>query len=152
MSLASSGPLTRDEYRFFSSGALRTFRAIAECIVPSEADAAGASAAAALMVADAAIADRPLQDQKLIRLFLVIIEWLPVLRFARRFSKLSPLKQRRVLEFFESNRSSSMRAGFFGVKTFALLGFYGFGGTFAELQYPGPRLDAPYYQLSGRRR
>ena len=152
MSLAPAARPTSDGYRFFSSGALRTFRAIAECIVPSESDVAGASGSAALMLADAAIADRPVQDQKLIRLFLVIIEWLPLFRFGRRFSKLSRAKQMRVLAFFESNRvMPKFRAGFFGVKTFALLGFYGHDGTFAELEYPGPRLDAPYYQLSGRR-
>lgn len=152
MSLAPPARQLGDGYRFFSSGALRTFRAIAECIVPSEADLAGASGSAALMLADAAIADRPVQDQKLIRLFLVIIEWLPLFRFGRRFSKLSRTKQMRVLEFFESNRFvPKFRAGFFGVKTFALLGFYGLGETFAELEYPGPRLDAPHYQLSGRR-
>jgi hypothetical protein len=151
MSLAPSAPIG-DGYRFFSTGALRTFLAIAECIVPSESGRAGASGSAALMLADAAIADRPVQDQKLIRLFLVLIEWLPFLRFGRRFSTLSRTKQRRVLEFFESNRFvPKFRAGFFGVKTFALLGFYGLGDTFAELEYPGPRLDAPYYKLSGRR-
>ena len=33
-------------------------------------------------------------------------------------------------------------------KTFALLGYYGLDRTWEELAYPGPRLDAPYYQLN----
>ena len=35
----------------------------------------------------------------------------------------------------------------FGLKNFALLGYYGSELPFAELGYPGPRRDAPYYTL-----
>ena len=135
-------------YRFFTLETVEIFRAIAGCIVPSEPGSPGADSDAALALTDHALADRPARDQKLLRMFLGAVERLPLLRYGKRFTRLSREQQVRVLAFLESNTLlPKLRQGFFGVKTFALLGYYGNDSTFAELKYPGPRLDAPYYVL-----
>jgi len=139
-------------YRFFDPQTAMIFRAVAGCIVPSEPGSPGADSEAALLIADGALADRPANDRKLLATFLKVIEALPRLRYARPFTKLTPPQQRSVLAFLETNRLvPKLRQGFFGVKTFALLGFYGSESSFAELRYPGPRLDAPYYQVGKKK-
>jgi len=136
-------------YSFFTARTLATFRAAAACIVPAEDGSPGADSAAALTLADAALAGRPARDRKLLTVFLRALEVLPVLRYGRRFSALSPEKRARFLASLESNRFSKFRQGFYGVKTFALLGYYGSAGTWTELGYPGPRKDAPFYAKGG---
>ena len=133
-------------HRFFTPDTAEVFRAIAGCIVPSQPGSPGADSDAALALTDSALAERPARDQKLLRVFLGAVERLPLLRYGKRFTRLSREQQVRVLAFLESNTLlPKRRQGFFGVKTFALLGYYGSEATFAELRYPGPRQDAPYY-------
>jgi hypothetical protein len=135
-------------FRFFDERTARTFRAAAGCIVPSEPNSPGADSDEAVAIADRALAQRPERDQRLLKAFLRAVEILPVLRYGRRFSNLERDRQRSFLTFLESTRLvSKFRQGFFGLKTFALLGYYGLERTWGELSYPGPRLDAPYYQL-----
>jgi Gluconate 2-dehydrogenase subunit 3 len=135
-------------FLFFDEGTVATFRAAAGCIVPSEPDSPGADSDEAIAVADRALAARPEKDQRLLKAFLRAVEILPVFRYGRRFTSLGSDQQLRFLTFLENTRLfSKFRQGFFGLKTFALLGYYGLDRTWGELSYPGPRLDAPYYQL-----
>ena len=144
-------PTDAQTYRFFDAGTVETFRAVAECIVPAEDGAPGAHDEQCLRLADASLADRPEHDRKLLRTFLLAVEWLALLRHGRRFSKL-PLERRSdFLRALERNRVvGKLRAGVFGLKAYALLGFYGNELSFDEIGYPGPRTDAPYYQLRRR--
>lgn len=136
------------EFRFFDARTLPVFRAAAACIVPAEPGSLGADAPACLQLADRMISGRPAADQRLLRVFLSALERLPYLRYGRPFSALSLQRQTAVLRFLERNRLvPKLRAGFFGLKNFVLLGYYGSETSFAEIGYPGPRLDAPYYAL-----
>jgi hypothetical protein len=133
-------------YRYFDARTLPVFRAAAACIVPAEPGSAGGDDPACLLLADQMISGRPAGDRRLLTVFLRVLEWLPLLRYGRRFSGLSPVRQAAVLRFLEQNRFvPRLRAGFFGLKNFVLLGYYGHDAAHAELGYPGPRLDAPYY-------
>src|SRR5262245_38891947 len=135
-------------FRFFDDRTVVTFRAAAGCIIPSEPGSPGADSDEALLVADRALSERPARDRKLLMTFLRVVEFLPIFRYGKGFSKLRRDQQQAFLRFLESTRlSSKFRQGFFGLKTFALLGYYGLDATWQELAYPGPRLDAPYYQL-----
>ncbi|HMI93463.1 MAG TPA: gluconate 2-dehydrogenase subunit 3 family protein [Polyangiales bacterium] len=136
---------------FFDPRSRVVFAAAAECIVPSEPRSPGANDPRCLALAEAAIALRPAADQKLLRTFLRLVELLPLLRYGRRFSRLSLERRQAVLRWLSRTRlSGRLRAGMFGVKNFALLGYYGSELPYAELGYPGPRLDAPYYTLRER--
>ena len=142
------GDQRTDGYRFFDATTLPVFAAAAACIVPEEPGSPGGGDPRCLGVADAMIAERPAADQRLLRAFLRAVQLLPVLRYGRPFTKLSPTQRSAVLRFLEQNRLvPRLRAGFFGLKNFALLGYYGSDLPFAELGYPGPRTDAPYYRL-----
>jgi hypothetical protein len=137
-----------DPYLFFTDETLRTFRAAAACIVPSEPGSDGADAEAALRIADRALSERPARDRALLTTFLRAVELLPIMRYGRSFSRLDPARQAAFLRFLETTRAfAKLRQGFFGLKAFALMGYYGMDATWRELDYPGPRLDAPYYQL-----
>lgn len=137
-----------EPFLFFDDRTVATFRAAAGCIIPSEPGSPGADSDEAVAVADRALAARPERDRKLLATFLRAIELLPVFRYGRGFSKLRPEQRQAFLRFLESTRLfSKFRQGFFGLKTFALLGYYGLDRSWSELAYPGPRLDAPYYEL-----
>src|SRR6185503_1143755 len=108
------------DFLFFTVTSAATFRAVAGRIVPSEPDSPGADCEAALRIADRALFERPERDRRLLTVFLKVLEYLPVLRYGRRFSRLRPEAQHAVLRFFETNRwVARLRQGFFGVKTFA---------------------------------
>jgi len=135
-----------DAYRFFTPQTATTFRAAAGRIIPSEPGSPGADSPAAVRMADQAISERPARDRKLLATFLKAIELLPRLRYGRGFSRLRPEQQDAFLGFLETTSlSGKLRQGFFGLKTFALLGYYALDETWREIGYPGPRMDAPYY-------
>jgi hypothetical protein len=136
------------EHHFFTPRTLATFRAAAACIVPPEDGSPGADSDGAVRVADQVLAGRPARDRKLLATFLRAVELLPVFRYGRGFSRLRREQQEAFLRFLERVAwAPKLRQGFFGLKTFALMGYYAQENTFAELGYPGPRRDAPYYQL-----
>jgi hypothetical protein len=138
---------------FFDERSRAVFAAAAECIVPSEPGSPGAADPRCIAVAEAAIALRPEADRRLLRTFLWVVELLPLLRYGRRFTRLGSDRRSAVLRWLARTRvSGRLRAGMFGLKNFALLGYYGSELPFGELGYPGPRLDAPYYTLRERAR
>jgi len=133
-------------FSFFTEATLRTFRAAAGCLVPSAPGSPGADSEAAIRIADRALSERPERDKKLLATFLRAIELLPVFRYGSRFSKLNRERQVAFLRFLETTALfPKFRQGFFGLKAFALMGYYGLDDTWTELGYPGPRRDAPYY-------
>lgn len=135
-------------YRFFDARSLEVFRAIAASVVPSEPGSPGADGPEALRLADLKLSERPEADRRLLRTFLRAVDGLPRLRYGKPFTRLSSEQRARFLSWLESTRLvPKLRAGFFGVKAYALMGYYGSEACFAELDYPGPRTDAPFYQL-----
>jgi hypothetical protein len=138
------------DYVCFTGPAARTFRSAAAVILPDAEGAPPLEAADIVAIADRALARRPVGDQKRFILFLAMLEWLPLLRFGRSFSELPLDKRARMLESLgESRLSSKFRQGYFGLKTFVLMGHYGRAATFDEIGYPGPRKDAPFYVQGG---
>lgn len=137
-------------YLFFDETHLAVFRAFAAQVVPADEGDEGAAADAALHLADRVLSERPTADQRLLRTFLTAVQWLPVLRYGRTFTGLSDAQRVRFMGWLERGPVAKFRAGFFGVKTFALLGYFGDPAHFDDIGYPGPRQDAPYYQLRVR--
>lgn len=84
---------------------------------------------------DAALGDRPPALQRRLQFFLRAIEWLPVLRFGRRFSSLAPAQRARILSFLENHSDQMIRSGFWGLRTLVLLGFYGRPEAIAAIGY-----------------
>jgi hypothetical protein len=139
-----SAGAAEDRYRFFDAKTAATFRAAAACIIPAEPGSEGGGCDQVLRVADRMLVARALADQRKVAAFLRALELLPLLRYGRRFSALRADQRERVLSFLGSTRLHPLlRVGTFGVKTYALMGYYGEGLAWAELRYPGPRTDAP---------
>ncbi len=112
-----------------------TFRAIAATVVP-EADRLDEPAWAELeAIVIAALASRPAKLQRQLLLFIRIVEWLPLARFGRRFTRLGPLRRIRVLRGLQDAPVLLLRRGCWGLRTLILMGFYGRQEAQREIGY-----------------
>ena len=91
------------------------------------------------IVADA-LATRPEHIRRRLRLFLHVMEWLPVLRYRRRFTGLDADGRVRALRELQDHRLRVIRVGFWGVRSLALMGYYGRADAADAIGYlPHPR-------------
>ena len=71
------------------------------------------------------LSQRPARLVRQIRLLMRLIEWLPVLRYGGRFYSLDASQRTCFLASLQDNPVALMRVGFWGLRTLALLGYYG---------------------------
>lgn len=112
-----------------------TLRALAETVVPAtsalEADGWGSLD----RIVTNAIKARPPRMQRQLALFIRAIEWLPLLRYGRPFSKLTPARRQRFLESLQDSPLLLIRRGFWGLRTLILMGYYTQGRAIAAIGY-----------------
>ena len=115
------------------------FRAVATCVVPeaSRLDAAQWDEMEAIVAG--AIAARPRAVQRQLALFLILVEWFPLLRYGRRLSRLDPAGRTKFLDRLQRAPMLLLRRGFWGVRTLVLMGYYGRPAAAVEIGY---RADA----------
>jgi hypothetical protein len=101
------------------------FRAVVETVVPEAAELGDAAWREVERLAGRSLASRPPELQRRLRLFLNVLEWTQILRYGRRFTRLSPRRRRRVLARLERHPIRVVRVGFWGLRALALLGYYG---------------------------
>jgi len=111
------------------------FRAVVSTIVPEAAALDGQGWHDLLQVIEALLHDRPASLKRQLRLFLGAIQWLPVVRHGRPFTRLNPAARRSVLARFESDRIQKIRVGFWGLRTIVLAGYYGRPQAAAAIGY-----------------
>jgi hypothetical protein len=101
------------------------FRAVALTIVPNaeKLDERGWAEVEELVAET--LQTRPLRQQRQLRLFLRAIQWLPVLRYGRKFTALDRSQRQRFLTSLQDHRVQLIRTGFWGLRTLAFLGYYG---------------------------
>lgn len=101
------------------------FRAIATTVVPpaAELDEAGWARAEALV--ERALAPRPAAQRRQLRLFIRAVNLLPLARWGRPFTALSPERRGRLLRGLERAPLLLVRRGMWGVRTLAFMGYYG---------------------------
>ena len=101
------------------------FRAVVVTVVPEakQLDEPGWLALEAL-VEDALEIRTPTLRRQL-QLFLRAIEWLPVVRYGRTFTALGTEQRSRVFRYLQDHPVERIRCGFWGLRTLALLGYYG---------------------------
>lgn len=111
------------------------FRAVATCVVPeaSRLDAAQWDELEAIVAR--AIAARPRAVQRQLAVFLILLEWLPLLRYGRRLSRLDPARRTKFLDHIQRGPLLLLRRGFWGVRTLILMGYYGRPAAVAEIGY-----------------
>ena len=112
-----------------------TFRAIAATVVP-EAAALDADGWAALEgIAEQALAPRPARMRRQLVVLIRAIEWLPLIRYGRRFTRLDAVRRARFLAAFQNSPLLLLRRGFWGLRTLALMGYYARPGAAASIGY-----------------
>jgi hypothetical protein len=83
----------------------------------------------------AALAARPAALQRQFLLFLRIVEWLPALRYGRRFTRLDPPRRARFLAGLQDAPLLLVRRGAWGLRTLLLMGYYGRAAAAREIGY-----------------
>lgn len=109
--------------------------AFTETVVP-ETTALEADGWASLdRIVSNAIAARPPRMRRQLALFMLAIEWLPLLRYGRPFSRLNPHRRQRFLESLQDSPLLLIRRGFWGLRTLILMGYYTQASTIAAIGY-----------------
>jgi len=100
------------------------FRAIVSTVVP-EAEAMDEKGWRELdRVVEGLLRDRPESIKRQLRIFLRVIQWLPLLRHGRPFTSLNQAARTRVLTHLQNDPIQKVRVGFWGLRTIVLAGFY----------------------------
>jgi len=102
-----------------------TFHALTATVVPDAAglDERGWERLDAIV--GEALATRPPSLVRQLRLFVRVVDLLPLLRHGRTFRGLSPARRLALLERLERSRLRAVRRGVWGVRTLAFMGYYG---------------------------
>lgn len=112
-----------------------TFRALAAAIVP-EAERLAADGWSELeRVVEEALAARPTGLRRQLVLFIRLLEWLPLLRYGRRFTRLDRRRRARFLAMVEDAPLLLARRGFWGLRTLVMMGYYARPDAAAEIGY-----------------
>lgn len=101
------------------------FRAVCSTIVPETAAFDEPRWAELETLLEAVLRDRPAALKRQLRVALRFIQWLPLLRFGHKFTALDSARRARCLTRLENHPLQSVRLGFWGLRTLALLGYYG---------------------------
>ena len=121
-------------------GVRPAFRAIAVTVVPQAARLNDAEWAALEGIVERALLLRPARLRRQLATLITLLQWLPVLRFGRPFTRLDPVRQARFLAGMQDAPLLLLRRGFWGLKTLILMGYYGHPDAATEIGYrAGPR-------------
>ena len=78
-----------------------------------------------IAIIEHAVSSRNPDVRRQLRLFLLVMRWLPALRYGQPFERLTPPQQDAVLHWFHDAPVRPLRHGFWGVKTLVFMGYYG---------------------------
>ncbi len=102
-----------------------TFRAAVMTVVPEAKQLNESGWLALEALVEDALEIRPPALRRQLQLFLRAIEWLPIVRYGRTFTALGDEQRERVLRYLQDHPLERIRCGFWGLRTLALLGYYG---------------------------
>jgi hypothetical protein len=136
--------------RSLDQGRAGFLQVVAKCIVPEIGglDAEGSRRFAEIV--DGALQDREPGMRRQFAIFLTVLRWAPVLRFARPFHRLGPARQERFLRWLQDCPVGLLRSGFWGLKAIVFMGYYGQPKVGRAIGYM-PELDGNA-ELHARRR
>lgn len=101
------------------------FRAVVVTVVPEAKQLEKSGWLALEALVDDALEFRPPSLRGQLQLFLRAIEWLPVVRYGRAFTRLGDEQRSRILRYLQDHPVERIRCGFWGLRTLAFLGYYG---------------------------
>lgn len=101
------------------------FRAVVATVIPDAATLDEPSWRELESAVEHTLRRRTPQMLRQLRLFLRAIQWWPVLRHGKRFTSLPPQARTQFLSRLQDHHFQIIRVGFWGLRTLALLGYYG---------------------------
>lgn len=111
------------------------FRAIATTVAPGASRLDQRGWAEMERIVEGALLGRPPRLRRQLRALIILLQWLPVARFGRRFTALDPATRARFLTGIQNAPLFLLRRGFWGLRTLILMGYYGRSGAAAEIGY-----------------
>lgn len=111
------------------------FRAVARTVVPECADLDAEGWGELESTVEDALADRPPEMRRQLRLLLRAVQWLPVLRWGRRFTSLDARRRQRLLAALQDAPLLLARRGFWGLRTLVFMGYYARPSVQREIGY-----------------
>ncbi len=112
-----------------------TFRAITMSVVPEAAELDAGQWEEAERIIARAIAARPRRLQRQLALLIRCLEWIPLLRYGRRLSRLDPARRAKFLDSLHTSRLLLVRRGVWGLRTLALMAYYGRPAAVSAIGY-----------------
>jgi len=113
----------------------RLFAAVVTTVVPEAARLDATGWTDLERIVEQALADRPASLRRGLKVFLRLIDWIAVVRYARRFSALDAARRARLLAFIERAPLLLVRRGFWGLRTLVFMGYYGRPAAATEIGY-----------------
>jgi hypothetical protein len=136
---ASAGKGATTETSSTFADLLPVFRAVVRSVVPEADELDDAEWGELVALIDESLLGRPAALRRQLRIFLRLVQWLPLFRYGRRFTSLESGRRARFLAGLQNHRVDRIRVGFWGLRTLALLGYYGRSGAAAAIGYrPNP--------------
>lgn len=115
------------------------FRAVARTVAPGTRRLDGEGWAELEAVVEDALSIRPPEMRRQLRMLLRAVEWMPALRWGRRFTSLDRGRRERVLAALQDAPLLLLRRGFWGLRTLVFMGHWGREEARREIGY-APRL------------
>jgi hypothetical protein len=113
----------------------RPFRAIAVTVVPEAERLSDGGWQELERLVERRLTTQPARTRRQIRLFIRVLQWLPLLRFGRTFTGLDAGRRLRVLEAVGAAPVLLLRRGVWGLRVLVQLGYYTQPAVGAEIGY-----------------
>jgi hypothetical protein len=128
--------------RSLEKGKKMVLGTVASRVVPEVTDLDNKGMSRFFGLIETALQDRPEDTQKQFGLFLGVVRWLPLLRFGKSFERLGPEQQDVFLRWLEDCPVRVFRQGFWGLKAFIFMGYYGQPELWQKIGY-APSMSSP---------
>lgn len=112
-----------------------SFRAVAVTVVPEAGNLRPSEWDELEAIVERGLASRPSAIRRQLRLFVRILEILPLFRFGRTFRRLDPQQRTRFLLSIQDAPVLLLRRGFWGVRTLVYMGYYSRDAAREEIGY-----------------
>lgn len=126
--------------KYLTGRKLKVFLAIADRIVPPDADSPGGGTMATAGVADWGLSRLPEQLRRQILMLIIIIEIMGIFFGGRLFTSNKAAAKDRQLRFLENAPIPQLRMGFFGLKSYVCMGYYTREDVWKTIGYEGPTM------------
>ncbi|MGH7568449.1 MAG: hypothetical protein ACREL9_05685 [Gemmatimonadales bacterium] len=117
----------------------RVFRAVGTVVVPEASRLDDRGWDGLERIVDRALAARPARMRRQFGILLLLLQWLPLLRYGRSLTALDPTRRARFLAAIQDARLLLLRRGFWGLRTLILMGYYARPDASREIGYRGHR-------------